>query len=531
MNNGPRSEFRKHRSLNALLGTPKGAYGRSALPTKSPYEVRNTGNENEWEDSPNIKRRKVEQTWPITPITKEVPLWARTSDARNSSTPKNKSKTPSTKQRSLMVKEIVDITSDTEGAPTSDVTLPSTLPKAPVSRAAIMGKSISKTLVPHLPKLKIPPQREAPSSPPVSATNHMKNTDIEANVDTRKPPEIRPILAPTKTKPTIKSKPLRIAKSQPRSMLLCQKSTTGPAPEPPKQSGRKQPSRDVNLPDREDEIIFVAKPLAKRRRRPNAYENLSDLDDDVPLSKVVLEKTQPATASKDISEPHRSIIENGRSIVLASDRTNRSSSPAFSVMLPRLGRFEPPVNSAITASHHQPTAQWNQPVQTSGLESDSMELMHGLMDQQLLHISNAQALASKPAPPASLSKSKTVGVRPFRRVQSESDAEASKANPRIAGVLPAVDEAESAKPGPPRNPTAPSERPSRQPLKRAMSLVTGTTRKEKATSYGIQAEKAPKKKEERESGPWTVEATDLFDWKPPDWEDRMMKKAMETSSE
>jgi hypothetical protein len=32
----------KHRSLNALLGTPKGRIGKAALPTKSPFEMRRT---------------------------------------------------------------------------------------------------------------------------------------------------------------------------------------------------------------------------------------------------------------------------------------------------------------------------------------------------------------------------------------------------------------------------------------------------------------------------------------------------------
>ncbi|KAK0902271.1 hypothetical protein LTR91_019083 [Friedmanniomyces endolithicus] len=73
----------KHRSLNALLGTPKGPIGKAALPAKSPFETRHNDVENErWEEGWPPKRQRMEAA-PAKKVPKpEVqPLWARTADA------------------------------------------------------------------------------------------------------------------------------------------------------------------------------------------------------------------------------------------------------------------------------------------------------------------------------------------------------------------------------------------------------------------------------------------------------------------
>ena len=74
----------KHKSLNALLGTPKGPIGKAALPARSPFEARyaDSGNEEnaEWEQGRPPKRQRVE-TAPASKHNMVTPLWARTSDA------------------------------------------------------------------------------------------------------------------------------------------------------------------------------------------------------------------------------------------------------------------------------------------------------------------------------------------------------------------------------------------------------------------------------------------------------------------
>ncbi|KAK5714337.1 hypothetical protein LTR17_017193 [Elasticomyces elasticus] len=73
----------KHRSLNALLGTPKGPIGKAALPAKSPFELRHEDVENHgWEEGRPPKRPRMQE-----PAAKHIarppvqPLWARTTDA------------------------------------------------------------------------------------------------------------------------------------------------------------------------------------------------------------------------------------------------------------------------------------------------------------------------------------------------------------------------------------------------------------------------------------------------------------------
>ena len=48
------------KSLNALLGTPKGRVGRAALPTKSPYELRQEIENHEWSNDRPAKRQRIE---------------------------------------------------------------------------------------------------------------------------------------------------------------------------------------------------------------------------------------------------------------------------------------------------------------------------------------------------------------------------------------------------------------------------------------------------------------------------------------
>src|SRR5579871_6105484 len=61
-------EILKHKSLNALLGPPKGTLGKAALPAKSPFEL---NNEAAREDGRTAKRqrRDVQATWTVTRVT------------------------------------------------------------------------------------------------------------------------------------------------------------------------------------------------------------------------------------------------------------------------------------------------------------------------------------------------------------------------------------------------------------------------------------------------------------------------------
>ncbi|CAK1364705.1 unnamed protein product [Cercospora beticola] len=113
----------KHKSLNTLLGTPRGPIGKAQLPTKSPFEERHARMENEeWENGRAPKRARVEiETRPNANETHrgsrkgeiQAPLWARTADAAKR---KAQTSTHENDQQSG-TKEVIDLSSD---APTQD---------------------------------------------------------------------------------------------------------------------------------------------------------------------------------------------------------------------------------------------------------------------------------------------------------------------------------------------------------------------------------------------------------------------------
>ncbi|KAF2875220.1 hypothetical protein BDV95DRAFT_457780, partial [Massariosphaeria phaeospora] len=173
----------RHKSLNALLGTPRGPVGKSVA-MQSPFEARKD-KENHGVEVRAAKRQKTANdsatpalSSPIrdkTPVTKgPLPLSARTSDSRNARAPAG----PLPRQTT-----VISISSEPDIS--SKVTLPSTPPgmQKQASRPSTTSAPISDheqpsvpVRTPKLPRGKLPfPQlkvletprpRPAPSSPP-----------------------------------------------------------------------------------------------------------------------------------------------------------------------------------------------------------------------------------------------------------------------------------------------------------------------------------------------------------------------------
>ena len=109
----------KHRSLNALLGTPKGPIGKAVLPAKSPYEMRQQDAENtRWNEGRPTKRRRAEP-WNVVRTTMttssreaEKPLWARTADSKALATKRRKKVGLPTGQQKLGTTEVIDLSDD-----------------------------------------------------------------------------------------------------------------------------------------------------------------------------------------------------------------------------------------------------------------------------------------------------------------------------------------------------------------------------------------------------------------------------------
>jgi hypothetical protein len=519
--NGHQVLQKKHRSLNALLGTPRGGHGRSVLP-QSPYDARHGVDENERTSISNAKRRKVaEDQTSAQPRnvarmekaepTKTMPLWARTTDTRTAQvaqqvTPEARKNSVQGGQRRSIAMEIVDITSDNEVFP-SDVTIPSTPAGAKSdSRPQPRDAPVRRNVAPNIS----PP----PLSPPVSRKNRVNNIQNRLDEENARPNPPSPIHSEGLVR---KPKALRLAKSRPRSMLLCQKP-----------------------------IIKKQGPIPATRRI--AYEdpwNLSDLEEEKsPLEPTTSKKFDKIIPIAAVNRA-RALSKRDGLMSAAAKNIHESSSSGFTTMAPRAEHFKapsPPFNPAVETSGSPPPKK-KQRKQRSPSQTDGL----AMMDQRLMSASSK----AKSKPPAranivAVDPSKPSTDRPFRRVQSEVNPSfPSMVDDNDADILFPINEEISPPAAPttsnpklhpqtkrtaqlkaPPVPTVKKRAQAKQPLQRAMSL-NQLIEKTNPHSKQVEVERPFTAKREVEVGPWTVEATDLFDWRPPDWEERVKKKSAE----
>lgn len=247
--NVPRIGFQlRHKSLNALLGTPRGPIGKS-ISMQSPYEAR-MEKENEWAAERAAKRQKTTHT-PIdltsssptkagrSTVDKVLPLWARTTKAKKATAPPTPVPHPVA---------AVSLESDVDHM-SSGITLPSTPPATEKSRPPPNVTSVPTPIpnptvptnaraqiTPKLPRAKIrlpqskPPETprppSQPSSPPVSVSNRLSNVDC--TIQSTKQSVQKPTKQPTKQPSPPESPPrepkakiLRLSTGSKRGMLLC----------------------------------------------------------------------------------------------------------------------------------------------------------------------------------------------------------------------------------------------------------------------------------------------------------------------
>ncbi|KAH7558588.1 hypothetical protein BM1_04725 [Bipolaris maydis] len=232
----------RHKSLNTLLGTPKGPIGK-AQPIKSPYEARKEKEkENELAGERAAKRQKT---------SKVLASWKASSPAQQESVePRETSPVPTkavaarkTRQPAKFIPPtatVITIEDEPEPEPHpaifSDITLPGTPPRVTDKREE---SRVAKTAVPRqphaqtpkIPKGKVPvpgvraletPRQPAPpSSPPVSASNRLSN--IEFALQPAQVPRKEPSPPPASSSPPArKARCLRLSTGVKRGKLLCQ---------------------------------------------------------------------------------------------------------------------------------------------------------------------------------------------------------------------------------------------------------------------------------------------------------------------
>lgn len=164
-----------HRPLSAVLGTPKGPIGKAALPQRSPFEERQANQATNWAAvERNAKRQRVAevgQTWNAakdikTPVPKSRALQCeRSSGSRGIMAPPLERQTPLANRvpGRTVPHEVVDITSDVE-EPMSDVTLPNTPPNLSHLSAFTSGRTMQRPMQRPVPNVRaaVPESRPRP---------------------------------------------------------------------------------------------------------------------------------------------------------------------------------------------------------------------------------------------------------------------------------------------------------------------------------------------------------------------------------
>jgi hypothetical protein len=403
----PNAQLR-HKSLNALLGTPKGPTGK-AVPIRSPYEIRRE-QENEWPDERIAKKQKTihpqSHVQSSSPIARAPPSMRRDPPTE----PAAQSTTSLPKVPQQLSSEAAVIHLDSEPEPEhilSDVTLPSTPPgmqkpkrsvlpvPATVIKPALAKEPAPVAVTPRIPRGKVPvPSVKAletpkplpvPSSPPVSASNRISNVGHAvrpANKPSKmpSPASSSPILAPPP--PEKKGKPLRLPTTQKRGMLMCQML--------PQQRAR---------PSAEPSTAAALK--SKRRVKPQSVEvdpkaskfepvpwPLDDEDDD-----NAQELVHPSIEDR-APEIRKEVITRKRKPQSGpTEKPASKKSKTLDVLPPSSPAFEP------------------------------MEIVHGVMDQKLIPdepLEQETLTRSRPSAPAKVFGTKSKAVTKVRKEKDSS---------------------------------------------------------------------------------------------------------------
>lgn len=521
----------KHRSLNALLGTPKGPIGKAALPTKSPYEQRRVGIENEvWEQGGPSKRhraeipvarstdRKADAAKSVAP--KDTPLWARTADSA--------SQRRNAVSHKVQAAEVIDLRDDEFEAErfmpgfSSDMLAPPSSPDcgkapkppparssspafqtqrdpakskrvdsaAPKSATALndqverrAGRDVSMTAAHVTPN---PPGSDASRTSErgrISTTTHLKE----------KPSAKRNHGVSTTDKPPIakSGQTFRIsASSSNKKTLLCQNQLY------------RKPDRTSST-NTEDAAERPLEATSDNEGKPKVNEQQQRLQQRLER----IRKKDAQIAAKQVEEARYNVaaVPPDRCVTLAD--TNAPTRPqtsheASAAELARLDQMLLPPNP--------PRAEIRPPKQPARTEAPPQPALPVLpeprQDPVLRRVVSASqdTLVSKPR--------RALGV-PMRVTPSP-----SKQAPQPAGQTAAPVQTTSNE----RPTVIPKPRPKKS-LQRTVSL--DVTSNGTATVMLSKPFQPPKPPEQRESAPqaapnpWSREAFDLFTWRPPGWDE------------
>lgn len=496
--NGPRLSHSsacprpKHKSLSSLLGTSKGRVGKAIAP-KSPYEVRTNVAPEYHEDEPAIKRCKHDasrrETWTVTTTTKPARAQSHKAQNRPSSTVQNRTKktesgsASNAGQKTFSIKSVIDLTSDTVSEQEEED-----------RESARDGPGMRPARVPMITSLTLPKAQRRRSTSAnadvnVEAEAREQHVRKKSDVGLIGPPESRPV----RPIPRPEAGQARIPPSLVARRGLDESATHA---EPSRsaarllrhqESGRTKSLAVLSSNKRKPMLLCMANTSSKE---VVAQQNVPDHDTE--------ECYHPAT-SKRLPIPNLA----DTNFEMISDPIAVSSSPAFTspIFTSRPNILERTSHSRNAASGRSQSS----PVR-SRAQAKSENLDRGPL-RDIINRSNQSIQQQVEIETAAMEKQLQYSPRrgSFGRSQSDPSAIAVTTNvPKDCTK------------------TKGKGRP-RAPYKRVQSESAALGRKE--ISATIFSQLPPEKDPDREDiGPWSREALDLFDWRPPNWEQRLASK-------
>ncbi|KAK4502509.1 hypothetical protein PRZ48_005934 [Zasmidium cellare] len=550
----------KHRSLGALLGTPKGPIGKAAMPQKSPFEDRHAGEgaENEeWEDGRPPKRQRVGTApeWSVTRNTNagkpvkqaQPPLWARKADAVK----KQKAASEAGQQR-LTTREVITLSDDDNNAADSrDDFLPgfsddALAPSSPVKdkrqdACKVVGRSSSPAFqtqrapVParppketerETPKTNERSQAQSPArprspvkeirrsmAPPKARDDSSRKTSERPRPDPK--PDAEPDPQPSRPASSKSGQTLRLAASAPKkSMLLCQAQVSKKPTRVSSTGSEKQASTSPDVGSEPSQ----SRPMTAKEKLEARLARIDQKGGSTSSARFQPVKAKPAPI--EVESDDGMADGNGPEESDDEDRRGQSTYEKSAIELRRLDEMMLPPPAPIAAVR---PAKPPSPAQPSKRPSPAPPSKRPSPPPPPTPEPRSLRRVASEATVVSSSKPKRVPGAPVRYTPSPSPTKGS----RQTTPVPVAASKQTNNAPATSKPDAPAKNfKQKKPLQKSVSLnVTSNGTSAVMLSRPFQAPgKATKPKEKepeapKDVGPWSREAFDLFAWRPPNWDE------------
>ncbi|MCJ1479621.1 hypothetical protein MMC13_008307 [Lambiella insularis] len=482
------------KSLNALLGTPRGAYGRAILPTTSPYEARNQPNNRNVEAEPPRKRQRIDAQGGSRSASNQTTSRPIKPKMPSGNTTKGVVSLASSKRTSLP-RDVITVDSDNESqvqlspADNGDTSVRNA-PKRPDKRAKEVLKAQETAIEICNSRAKSVAKPLSSVRSPVSASKGFRNDD---------------------DKPV---NPLRIAPSKARKKLMYRELLP-----------ITHTSRAVSI-NGDIRISGLSHGLS-------ACEGISLPPDDLETfhraqQKVLTSRLEKYRDHKILGQqgsPHDLTIEVGDQTVRGPGQEVLSNgSPIY----PAEGENLVPSDKGAVDEESLFISQ-DTPLEENWLSK---------MDQILLVPPDATTAATARTTPSRPLLSPRIAAPPTtKHPDSHIDPDTTKPPKKPPAITPAPQTSitkdrlqQSDGPSPPKCATLPPSNPRRSPLKKALSASSERMPSAKAplpravsditnlrsVAKVTAARRGKVEIENKDLGPWSREAFDLFGWRPGD---------------